>query len=79
MLGRFSPSDQREVSLGAGAPASLRRILGEHGDLSAEVGTVASDRRVVIFHVRAQEPLQVPPAPLPLQLGLDLGGDGEAR
>lgn len=56
----------------AGAAPALGAALGQHGDLGAEVGPVAAHGGVVIFHVGAQEPLHVPPSPLPLQLGLDL-------
>lgn len=66
-------SHQRELSLEAGAAARLGRALGQHGDLGAEVGAVAAQGRVVVLHVRAQEPLQVPPPPLPLELSLHLG------
>lgn len=72
-LGSLSPSHQRELSLEAGAAARLGRALGQHGYLGAEVGAVAAQGRVVVLHVRAQEPLQVPPAPLPLELSLHLG------
>lgn len=72
-LGSVSPSHQRELSLEAGAAARLWRALGQHGDLGAEVGAVAAQGRVVVLHVRAQEPLQVPPPPLPLELSLNLG------
>lgn len=79
-LGSLSPSHQRELGLEAGAAARLWRALGQHGDLGAEVGAVAAQGRVVVLHVRAQEPLQVPPPPLPLELSLDLdtGKTGKA-
>lgn len=73
-LERLSPSHQREFGLETRAPACLWWALGQHGDLGAEVGTVAAQGRVVILHVWTQEPLQMPPPPLSLELSLDLGG-----
>lgn len=72
-LGSPSPSHQGELGLEARAAARFWRALGQHGDLGAEIGAVAAQGRVVVLHVRAQEPLQVPPPPLPLELSLHLG------
>lgn len=51
---------------------SFRAAPRQHGDLSGKVVAVASHRRVLVLSARAQEPLQMPPSPLPLDLSLHL-------
>lgn len=51
---------------------SFRAAPRQHGDLSGKVVAVASHRRVLVLGARAQEPLQMPPSPLPLDLSLHL-------
>lgn len=48
------------------------RSLSQHGDLRGKVVAVAAHRRVLVLSVGAQEPLQMPPSPLPLDLSLNL-------
>lgn len=63
-------SDGREVLLTRRRPARSRAAFGQHGDLSAEVVAVAADGGLLVLHVRAQEALQHPSAPLTLNLRL---------
>lgn len=68
----FCDSDAGHVVVtGGGTPACFWAASCQHGDLGAEI-VAAADRRVLIFGVRAHVSLQVPPAPFPLDLCLDL-------
>lgn len=51
---------------------SFRAASRQHGDLSGKVVAVAAHRRVLVLSARAQEPLQMPSSPFPLDLSLDL-------
>lgn len=60
------------VFMVGGGPLSFRAASSQHGDLSGKVVAVAAHRRVLVLSVGAQEPLHMPPSPLPLDLSLNL-------
>lgn len=60
------------VIMAGGGSLSFRAASRQHGDLSGKVVAVATHRRVLVLSARAQEPLQMPPSPLPLDLSLNL-------
>lgn len=65
-------SDGGEVLLTGRCPTCRGATLGQHADLGAEVVAIATHGGLLALSVRAQEPLQHPPAPLPLNLRLHL-------
>lgn len=65
------------VFMAGGGSLSFRAAPRQHGDLRGKVVTVAAHRRVLVLSARSQEPLQMPPSPLPLDLSLNLRNSKE--
>lgn len=63
--------------MGGGGSLSFRAAPRQHGDLSGKVVAGAAHRRVLVLSAGAQEPLLMPPSPLPLNLSLNLRNSNE--
>lgn len=67
----------RGVVVGGGGSLSFRAAPCQHGDLSGKVVASAAHRWVLVLSSGAQEPLLMPPSPLPLNLSLNLRNSNE--